>query len=136
MRYANKVLDGVSISQVSYPGSTSTPQLSQLHQEVLNGVPLPQGPSHMEIMLCADGPCLVEVGSRCQGGEGSWIVVADECIGFSQVTATVDLYTTGQLFESLQEHTYPMVKFGREVDLVSLNSGVVRAMPGEKVILL
>jgi biotin carboxylase len=31
------------------------------------------------------GPCLVEVGARCHGGEGQWLPVAEECIGYSQV---------------------------------------------------
>ena len=31
------------------------------------------------------GPCLVEVGSRCHGGEGTWQSIADECLGYNQV---------------------------------------------------
>jgi len=90
----------------------------------------------MEVIYCSDGPCLVEVGSRCQGGEGSWIPVVKECIGLTQVDLTVDVYTNGKLFDSavVSRDTYPLCKFGGEVDLVSPCSGVVRGMPGDAVI--
>jgi hypothetical protein len=57
----------------------------------------------MEVMWCGADPttgqggypCLVEVGSRCHGGEGTWIPVAQECVGFTQVSVTVDVYSEG-----------------------------------------
>ena len=45
-------------------------------------------------MYCHDGPCLVEVGSRCQGGEGSWLPVAHECIGYTSVSGHILLPKT------------------------------------------
>ena len=40
----------------------------------------------MEIMYDdSKGPCLVEVGARCNGGEGAWLPIVNECIGYSQV---------------------------------------------------
>ena len=54
--------------------------------QVLDALGIVQGPSHMEVMYNdSTGPCLVEVGSRCQGGEGTWLATAMECIGYSQV---------------------------------------------------
>lgn len=66
---------------------------------VLNALDIKHGPSHMEVMLKSVTrtdpatdvdtveflPCLVEVGSRCHGGEGTWLPVAMECIGYTQV---------------------------------------------------
>ena len=41
----------------------------------------------MEVMYNeATGPCLVEVGSRCQGGEGTWLPTCVECVGYTQVS--------------------------------------------------
>ncbi len=54
--------------------------------KVLDALGIRHGPSHMEVIYQADGPCLVEVGSRCHGGEGSWIPVAKECIGYTVVS--------------------------------------------------
>jgi hypothetical protein len=63
--------------------------------KVLDALGIVQGPSHMEIMVNSyqdpstneliHEPCLVEVGSRCHGGEGTWLSVAQECIGYTQV---------------------------------------------------
>jgi hypothetical protein len=62
--------------------------------EVLNAVGIREGPSHMEVMVNwieGEGkvrvpePCLVEVGARCHGGEGTWLPLVKECIGYSQV---------------------------------------------------
>ena len=63
---------------------------------MVNGLKIYQGPSHMEI-ICTEvvisnspglgeatmlySPCLVEVGTRCHGGEATWLPVAMECIG-------------------------------------------------------
>lgn len=43
------------------------------------------GPGHMEVKYTTTGPCLVEVGTRCHGGEGTWQAIAQECLGYNQV---------------------------------------------------
>jgi biotin carboxylase len=101
---------------------------------VLNALGIMQGPSHMEIMYCSDGPCLVEVGSRCHGGEGTWLPVVRECIGYSVVDVTLSAYLDSTLFDSIQKDNFPLVKSGRDVDFVNRKSGVVRAFPGESII--
>lgn len=48
-------------------------ELKKYADKVLNALGIRQGPSHMEIMYNNQtGPCLVEVGARCHGGEGTW----------------------------------------------------------------
>lgn len=44
-------------------------QIIEYAEAVTKELGIDQGPSHMEVMFCSDGPCLVEVGSRCHGGE-------------------------------------------------------------------
>lgn len=69
-------------------------------REVVTALGIVQGPSHMEVMLNTveiDGvkkhvPCLVEVGARCHGGEATWLPVAMECIGYSQLDCTLNCY--------------------------------------------
>ncbi|CAN0293935.1 unnamed protein product, partial [Discosporangium mesarthrocarpum] len=41
--------------------------------------------TYMQIKYTSRGPCLVEVGSRCHGGEGTWQPIAQECMGYTQV---------------------------------------------------
>lgn len=86
----------------------------------------------MEIMYSeTKGPCLVEVGSRCHGGEGTWLPVAKECVGFTQVEITIDAYLEGEKFQTLDATKYPLVKAGMDVDLVNRHSGILRGIPGE-----
>ena len=100
--------------------------------QVLDSLGIKQGPSHMEIMYDeATGPCLVEVGSRCQGGEGTWLATCTECIGYTQVSITLDAYLDGKVWASIAKDAYPMVKAGREVDMLTEQCGVVRALRGE-----
>jgi len=102
--------------------------------KVLDALGIMNGPSHMEVIYQEDGPCLVEVGSRCHGGEGSWVPVARECVGYTVVDITLDAYLSGKKFADLEKDNFPLVKAGREVDMVSRMGGVIRAIPGDKVI--
>ncbi len=42
-----------------------------------------------QVKYTSTGPCLVEVGSRCHGGEGTWQPIAQECLGYNQVNLTL-----------------------------------------------
>ena len=77
---------------------------------VLDALKIDHGPSHMEVMMTPTGPCLVEVGARCHGAEGYWLGVAEECVGYTQVSVTVDAYLTGKLFDSIDPNVFPMHK--------------------------
>lgn len=52
----------------------------------------------------------------------------------SQVNVTLDIYLEGTLFDSLPRDSYTKMKAGREVDMVSRHSGIVRALPGDEKI--
>ena len=41
-------------------------------RRVLDAMEIRHGPSHAEIMMTADGPCLVEMNCRAHGGDGNW----------------------------------------------------------------
>lgn len=87
---------------------------------VLTALDINNGPSHMEIMLHTTynkqtgepifDPCLVEVGARCQGGEGTWLKIAKECIGFTSVDIALDVYLEGKLWAAIDKDEYPMYK--------------------------
>eukprot|EP01038_Epipyxis_sp_PR26KG_P011809 gene11809-15803_t len=111
--------------------------------KILDALDIKHGPSHMEVMLntivAADGtesyhPCLVEVGARCHGGEGTWLPVAKECVGYTQVELCLDSYLSGKLFKSLTKDVLVLKKAGREVDMVSRYGGIVRSLPGDATI--
>ncbi len=52
---------------------------------VLDALGVDNGPGHVQVKRCKDGPCLVEVGQCCHGGEGSWLPIVRECVGYTQV---------------------------------------------------
>lgn len=86
--------------------------------KILDALGIMNGPSHMEVMVntvIKNGvvtyvPCLVEVGARCHGGEGTWLPVAMECVGYTQVLVTLDVYLGGGLFESIAKDNFPLRK--------------------------
>ena len=81
------------------PSSEKMQIMVRYADQVLDALDIKHGPSHMEVMLDNWGtveapeyvPCLVEVGARCQGGEGTWLPMAKECIGYTPVRTI--LYT-------------------------------------------
>ena len=102
-------------------------------RSVVDALGIINGPSHMEVMYCADGPCLVEVGSRCHGGEGSWIPIAQECIGYTQLDATLSCYLRPDRFDSIPPLP-TLLKQGREVFIVSKQTGILMDIPGIDVL--
>lgn len=99
--------------------------------QVLDALEICNGPGHMEVKMCADGPCLVEVGSRCHGGEGSWRTVALDCVGYDQIGCTLDAYLNSKAFDQLPKRPTALKANGCEVFLVTRQSGVVRSLPGK-----
>lgn len=63
--------------------------LVEYQKKVLDALGIKNGPSHGEVKWCRGEPVLVEVGSRCQGGDGMWVSVVDECFGYNQIQMTV-----------------------------------------------
>jgi hypothetical protein len=85
----------------------------------------------MEVILTPQaGPCLVEVGCRCHGGNASWVPVVEECIGYSQLEATLNCYLRPDRFDIIPSFPALLTKQGAEVFLVSNATGVVVATPG------
>ena len=118
-----------------YPSNNSKAQeMIAYADKVLDALGINQGPSHMEVMYCSDGPCLVEVGSRCHGGEGTWLPIVHECIGYSVVDVTLSAYLDNSLFDSIEKDNFVMKKHGRDVDFCNRKGGVVRSFPGEEII--
>ena len=68
---------------------------------VLNALGIKHGPTHGEVKWCKGEPVLVEVGARCHGGDGLWVKVADECLGYNQVASTVYSYLDEDKFNAL-----------------------------------
>uniref|UniRef100_A0A7S3JRM9 ATP-grasp domain-containing protein n=1 Tax=Aureoumbra lagunensis TaxID=44058 RepID=A0A7S3JRM9_9STRA len=132
---ANFVYHGMSLLDGN--GFTSTEKEKVLAQKlkqyafsVLDALKIINGPSHMEVKVDPESlePCLVEVGARCHGGEGSWSTIARACTGYDQVDATLYAYLDDQKFEQLSSQPPPLIKHGAELFFVSRTSGMIRSI--------
>ena len=75
--------------------------------KVLDALEILNGASHAEVILTNDGPCLVEVGSRCHGGEGSWMGITNSCYGYNQLQVNLDCYLRPDQYDNIP----PLVSF-------------------------
>ncbi len=102
--------------------------------QVLDAMGVVIGPSHMEVKLASRGPCLVEVGLRCHGGEGTWQTIAKQGFGYDQINSTFDAYMQPDAWHQLPSYPKNITKHGAEVFLVARESGMLRGLPGcEKI---
>merc|ERR1719389_660413 len=89
------------------PVDVATPEAQQLiryTEGVLDALKLDNGPTHGEVIMTSDGPCLVEMNCRAQGGDGNWVPLAKALTGgYSQVDAGVDAYLEPAAFAALPD---------------------------------
>jgi len=99
---------------------------------VLDAMGIKNGPTHGEVMMTKDGPCLVEINCRAHGGDGSWMRLARALTGgYSQIDATIDAFLDAEAFEMLPDvPPSPFKASGQELLLVSFCQGHVVSMPG------
>ncbi|KAG6617631.1 Argininosuccinate lyase 2 [Phytophthora cinnamomi] len=98
--------------------------------QVLDALGIRNGPAHGEVKFCRGSPVLIEVGSRCHGGEGAWVPIANICVGYNQVTAAVDSILDGETFAKLTDRPRKLLAYGCEAMLVSYKNGVLKSTPG------
>jgi len=98
-------------------------------KSVLNALGIVNGAGHGEVMYTPDGPCLVEVGSRPHGGEGSWVPLVNKCVGRNQVQCMIDSILDEKAFNLLPEYPVLSEFIGAEVFLVSQVEGKLISLP-------
>lgn len=130
-------------SQFVYFGMLPVPSDSEVAQQlipyvrgVLDALQIRHGPTHGEVILTADGPCLVEMNCRAHGGDGSFVPLARALTGgYSQVDAAVDAFLDKEAFARLPERPpSPFLALGQCLDLVSMQEGTIAATPGYEAI--
>lgn len=105
-------------------------------RRVLDAMGIQHGPTHAEVMMTAEGPCLVEMNCRAHGGDGTWRPLAQALTGgYSQVDVSADAFLDPKAFGKIPDTpAYPFKASGQEVIFVSYSSGTVKATPGYDVI--
>jgi biotin carboxylase len=101
-------------------------------RRVLDALQIKNGPTHTEVIMTNEGPCLVECNARAHGGDGNWRPLCQALTGgYSQVEATVDAYLDSRQFMITPDKPpSPFKAYGQEVILVSYSRGVVAKTPG------
>lgn len=101
-------------------------------RKVLDALDFSNGPSHGEVMMTPNGPCLVEMNCRAHGGDGNWRPLCRAlCGGYSQIELAVDSFLDSRQFSLAPDKPpSPFKASGQEVILVSFSRGVVKATPG------
>lgn len=99
---------------------------------VLDALGCRHGPSHAEVMWldAADEPCLVEVGCRPHGGEGTFVGMVTPIIGYSQCDVMLDAVEKPYRFHRLPERPRPFDGGCCEVCLVAHVEGTLLGLPG------
>jgi len=100
-------------------------------KKVLTALKIEHNVGHSEVFLTSTGPCLVEVGARPHGGEGSWSPITQACINYDVLSVSVDLYDQPSKFYSVPD--VPTLKsFGCEAYFVSYVGGADYKLVGYK----
>ncbi|KAF0700666.1 Aste57867_8844 [Aphanomyces stellatus] len=98
--------------------------------KVLDALSINNGPGHAEVKFVRGEPCLIEIGARCHGREGTDMPILDRCQGYNQVGATVDAYFDKAAFDALPKMPTQLMAHGIKTTLVSYEHGVLHSMPG------
>lgn len=116
--------------------SQEAKMLIEYTRGVLDALKLDNGPTHAEVMMTADGLCLVEMNCRSHGWDGSWVPLARALTGgYAQPEVAVDSHINPGKFDKIPDvMPSPFKASGQAVMLVSFFSGTIKAMPGyEKI---
>jgi len=98
---------------------------------VLDALMLDNGPTHGEVMMTRDGPCLVEMNCRSHGWDGAWVPLARALTGYAQPEVALDSHANEDAFSKLPDvMPSPFKASGQTLMLISFFSGTVKTMPG------
>jgi biotin carboxylase len=102
-------------------------------RSVLDALQIRNGPGHAEVKIHNGEAVLVEIGSRCHGGEGLWCIVEDECYGYNQAVVAVDSYLNGEAFVRYPDEPSEIKASGRIKYLVSHITGKLQCLNDENI---
>jgi len=111
-----------SVSGTSEIGQTLTAYTLQ----VLDALGIRNGAGHAEVILTPTGPCLVEIGARPQGCEGTFMPVADRCWGYNQVDVYANSYLSEEEWEKIPDVCPEEKEVAYKLDFVSSVSGKLK----------
>jgi len=119
------------------PQSEEAKMLIPYNKGVLDALGMAHGPSHGEVIITKDGPCLVEMNCRAHGADGNWAPLARALTGgkYCQIEASAAAYLDEEEFNNIPDAPpSPLQAHGQVVNFVSYSKGKVKSMPGFDVV--
>lgn len=118
------------------PTSEEAKALIPYNFGVLDALGMAHGPSHGEIIITKDGPCLVEMNCRAHGADGNWAPLARALTGgYCQIDAAAAAYLDEEEFDKVPHvPPSPLQAHGQMVYFVSYSKGKVKSTPGFDVV--
>eukprot|EP00578_Thalassiosira_sp_NH16_P030550 CAMPEP_0181081758 /NCGR_PEP_ID=MMETSP1071-20121207/3266_1 /TAXON_ID=35127 /ORGANISM="Thalassiosira sp., Strain NH16" /LENGTH=963 /DNA_ID=CAMNT_0023163313 /DNA_START=212 /DNA_END=3103 /DNA_ORIENTATION=+ len=119
------------------PQSEEAKMLIPYTRGVLDALGMAHGPSHGEVIITRDGPCLVEMNCRAHGGDGNWAPLGRALTGgkYCQIEGTAAAYLDEEEFDKIPDvPPSPLKASGLEVNLVSYSKGTIKSTPGFEII--
>ena len=107
-------------------------QLIDYAKKVADAVGIQYGPSHIEVMLTANGPVLVEIASRISGA--THVEVSNVALGYNVVDLTIDSYFDEVKFMSYLAQIATVQKYESIVDIATEQEGYVKQLPSQQFI--
>lgn len=101
--------------------------LADYVSEVLDALEIQYGPTHTEVYMTSQGPRLIEVGARVDGGADPSAIYA--CTGRNPFALTTDAYLDQGSFRAEADKPYRLQRQACMVALISHQEGVITAMP-------
>jgi biotin carboxylase len=125
--HVNGVRDRINGAIFVPPGERHWEPLVEYTFGVLDALGIRHGPTHLEVMVTADGPCLIEAGARFCGADTAYY--AELAAGESQVSRTVTAYLEPERFATEHEEPYVFRRYVAMAFLASPVSGTLRSYP-------
>jgi hypothetical protein len=111
-------------------------KITQYTHKCLDALGIRNGPSHAELIWLEDEnqPCLVEVGARSHGGEGTFMELTEKAIGYNQITLSHDILfedETKYFLSKIPLFPKKLKKYAIDLCMVSYEEGIFEGfVPG------
>jgi biotin carboxylase len=97
---------------------------------VLPALGIVHGPAHTKVIVDKGGVVFLTARASCQAGGASWLSVAKACVGYNILEMTLNAYLRPDQYDVIEKIPSKLLKEGMDVNLLSLHSGHVMAIPG------
>ncbi|MEL7485596.1 MAG: ATP-grasp domain-containing protein [Pseudomonadota bacterium] len=115
-----------------FPPSREFSELLDYNEQVLAALGVEYGASHSEIIMTADGPCLVEMGARLAGG--GYASIVERISSHAPISMLLDAWTAPDAFCTAAEEPVIFHENAILACLTNTRKGVVAALDADHLI--